>query len=138
MAPDLAVPRNEQAEGGKPITIDEMLENHRGRVDRMLDIVHALGRRRIDAERMKLRPVLAGLDDRALRHWRREAALEGDARQLGLVDRDRHARAGPGQHRRSQTLPEIVPRLAHCLAPVDVDRPADAYASRVLDAVGNG
>ena len=67
MAPDEALLRDQQPELGKPVLLDEMLERQRRRVDRMIDVVHRLGRRRIDGERMQCRPIFAGLDDRALR-----------------------------------------------------------------------
>ncbi len=66
MAPNQPFRRNEEAESRKPVLIDEMLERHRRRVDGMIEIVDALGRRRIHALRMQSRPVLARLDDHAL------------------------------------------------------------------------
>src|SRR5277367_4533980 len=52
MAPDSPLRRNEQAEGGKPVLIDEMLKRHRRRMDGMIDVMDALLVPRIDAERM--------------------------------------------------------------------------------------
>ena len=89
MAPNLPFRRNEEAEGRKPVLIDEMLERHRRRIDGMIDIVDALSRRRIHAERMQSRPVLARLDDHALSERRGKAAGIGDDRQLRrMIDRD--------------------------------------------------
>ncbi len=75
VAPDLTLLRDQEPERRKPVLIDEMLERHRRGVDDMVDVVHRFGRRRIDAERMELRPILAGFDDRALHERGREAPL---------------------------------------------------------------
>ena len=82
MAPDAALRRNEKAERRKPILIDEMLERHRRRMDGVIDVVDALGVRRIDAERMQSGPVLRRRDDLALRERGRQASLIGDDRQI--------------------------------------------------------
>ncbi len=138
MAPDETLFRDQEPERGMPVLIDEMLQRHRRRADGMVDIMHALGRRRIDAERMRLRPVLAGLDDRALSHRRGEPAFERNARQLRrLVDRDLDADAGFGQHFCSQATAQILPRRADGLAPEGVERPAQANEPCVFDAVGS-
>ena len=93
VAPDTALGRNEQAERRKPILIDEMLERHRRRMDVVIEIVHALRVRRIDAERMQSGPVLrrSGTTSHC-ESGRRQASLIGDDRQIRRLVEERRER----------------------------------------------
>jgi hypothetical protein len=135
MAPDLTFGRNEQAEGRKPVLIDEMLERHRRRIDGVIDIMDALLIRRIDAERMQSGPVLRGRNDLALRERGRQAPLIGDDRQIRrLVEGDPNALAG---HRQgvAQTAPEVPQWRANGVSPGCMQRSIDANELFVFDSV---
>ena len=82
MAPDIALGRNEETKGRKPVLIDEMFKRHRRRMDGVIDVMDALLVRRIDAERMQSGLVLCGRDDLALRERGRQAPFIGNNRQI--------------------------------------------------------
>src|ERR1700735_3176252 len=66
MAPDATLRRNQEAEGGEPVLIDEVLKRHRRRMNGVIDVMDALLARRIDAERVQSGRVLRRRDDLAL------------------------------------------------------------------------
>ena len=133
VAPDPPLRRNQNAERRKPVLIDEMLERHRRRVGRVRDIMATLAVvPRIDAERMRPRPILGGRDHLALRERGRQASLEGDGRESRrLVEGDRNARAG--HERAAQPATEIAPRRADGVAPGRMQRSADASEAFAFD-----
>jgi hypothetical protein len=135
MAPDATLWRNQQAEGRKPVLIDDMLKRHRRRMDGVIDIMDALGVRRIDAERMHMGAVLGRRDDLALRERGRQAFLIGDDRQIRrFVKRDWNSLAGHWP-RIAQTAPQIPPRRADGVAPGCMQRSTEANQLFVFDSV---
>src|SRR5271163_3866813 len=135
MAPDSPLRRNEQAEGGKPVVIDEMLKRHRRRMDGMIDVMDALLVRRIDAERMHPGLVSGRRDDLALRERGRQASPIGDDRQIcSFVKSDWSSLAGHWQ-RIAQTAPQIPPRRADGVAPGCMQRSTEANQLFVFDQV---
>ena len=135
VAPDSALRRNEQAERRKPILVDEMLEHHRRRMDGVIEIVDALGVRRIDAERMRSGPVFARRNDLALRERGRQASLIGRDRQMcRLIERDWHSRAGRRQ-RVTQPAAEVPPWRANGVSPGRMQRSIDANELFVFNLV---
>ena len=135
MAPDATLWRNEQAEGRKPVLIDDMLKRHPRRVDDVIDIMNALGVRRIDAERMHTGAVLGRRDDLALRERAWQAPFIGDDRQIcRFVESDWNSLAGHWQ-RIAQTAPQIPPGRADGVAPSCMQRSTEASQLFVFDQV---
>src|SRR5580692_2267305 len=135
MAPDSTLWRDEQAERRKPILIDEMLERDRWRIDGVIDVMDALGVRRVDAERMHPGRVLGTRDDLALRERGRQASLIGDDCQIcRFVKSDWNSLAGHRQ-RIAQTAPQIPPRRADGVAPGCMQRSTEANQLFVFDQV---
>src|SRR5580692_798763 len=135
MAPDSTLWRDEQAERRKPILIDEMLERDRWRIDGVIDVMDALGVRRVDAERMHPGGVLGTRDDLALRERGRQASLIGDDCQIcRFVKSDWNSLAGHRQ-RIAQTAPQIPPRRADGVAPGCMQRSTEANQLFVFDQV---
>src|SRR5580700_7981356 len=98
MAPDAPLRRNQEAEGREPVLIDEMLERHRRRMNGVIDVMDALGVRRVDAEPMQAGSILRSRDDLASRQRGRQASFIGDDRQIcRFVESDWHPVAGHGQ-----------------------------------------
>ena len=111
-----------------------MLERHRRRMDGVIDIVDALGVRRIDAERVRSRPVFAGRDDLALRERGRQASLVRDDGQIVVSSR---ATGTPSLDRQrvAQPAAEIPPWRADGVSPGCVQRSIEANEPFVFDSV---
>ena len=115
--------------------IDDMLKRHPRRVDDVIDIMDALGVRRIDAERMHTGAVLGTRDDLALRERAWQAPFIGDDRQIcRFVKSDWNSPAGHWQ-RVAQSATQIPPRRADRVAPGCVHRSTEANQLFVFDQV---
>ncbi len=138
MAPYQTVPRNEEAERRVPVLIDEVFQRHRRRMDGVIGVVDALGRGRIDAERVQLQVVLSFLDDGALRQRGRETARKGNHGQLGRsIDRNGNPGVGIRRHGAPESPPGVLPWRSHGFAPERVQPRAQPEAESAIDAVGS-
>src|SRR5580704_18531847 len=135
MAPDATLWRDQEAEGGEPVLIDEVLKRHRRRMNGVIDVMDALLARRIDAERVQSGRVLGRRDDLALRKRGRQASLIGDECQIcRFVESDWNSLAGHWQ-RIAQTAPQVPPRRADGVAPGCMQRSTEANQLFVFDQV---